>query len=738
MNAPAKFLARTFLFASICALGASCSDTDPFFNDQQGTETEKETNTFDFSTARKVDLIVDYSDFEANIPVFFSVYNTNPIVNENTIGEYIDESIQPLFSGYTGKDGRFDATITLPAYAKRLHIVTGNFLVGLRRNVTLVHNGKVTLIVEDPLRDTKKNIARRVTGTGVSTNDLSKMHNLSFCIDSNGKATGDRIYKDWLTALGTWNSASGRPDYLLDKATANPALLFSEEELLGLYTTACDALNSGTAMKEQYRAASDLTIVEDGSEVSITALGSSTCWNSSLGYYFYSGSAPTQRTDLNIIMIFPNTQDGQWPRGSYPNNKYKGNIGMQRGDAVQLMYYPTKADGSLDLTKGTTKFPKGTKIGFILKANSWGCLGSDYSVNSCTNKINIWGASTDGLSKSPLSGVNYPNKNSESRAAKFAYTAPNGNSYVALTFEDACDDKDYDDLVFALNPANAFDFGDMAKVESRVEETHSVYAFEDMWPDAGDYDMNDIVVDCAHEKEFYKHGNDEKNNGLAREMFKLTTFRNSAVKQSGLGIRVTNDASIATIYASKIAKGEKTPITENLSMKNKKYYWLPEYTFLTENIDKKENIFFYLTDDISKELGTTYTIDVTYANAQKASMTNIELFIYRKEGSKYWEVHLPLQSPTSRVQSKYFGTLADRSNYSKKTNFYTRSGDYPFAFCLEGVSIEQFKGTILKPENETKPIDTFFPGFIEWSRSNGTTNEDWYLHPVADTEPVSE
>lgn len=733
MHNPAKFLARTCTFVCLLFVGIACSDKDDFLDSGNNQAAQTETNLFNFSTSQEVDLVVDYSDFEANIPVFFSVYNTNPFVNENTTAEYIDENIKPLFSGYTDRDGKFDATITLPAYAKRLHIVTGNFLVGLRRNMTLVQDGKATLIVEDPLRNTKKNMARRVPGTGVSTNDLSKMHNLSFNIDSKGNATGSRIYKDWVTPLGNWDSASGRPEYLLDKTTANPELIFSEEELRGLYTTACDALNSGTAMKEEYRASSDLTILDD-SEVSITALGSSTCWNSSLGYYFYTGDAPTNRLDLNIIMIFPNTQDGQWPRGSYPNNDYKGNVGMLRGDVVELMYYPTLPDGNLDLKNGSTIFPKGTKIGFILKANSWGCLGSNYSVNSCTSKLNIWGASTDGLSKSPTSGVNYPNKTSDSRAAKFAYTAPNGNKYVAITFEDACDDKDYDDLVFALNPANAFDFTGVAQIESRVEETHCVYAFEDMWPDAGDYDMNDIVVDCEHEMEFYKHGKDESNNGLAREMFKLTTFRNSAVKQSGLGIRVTNDASIATIYANKIAKGQTTSSTDNLKMDSKKYYWLPEFTFIKENINNKENMFFYLTDDISKELGSTYTIDVTYASAQKSSKSNIELFIYRKEGSKYWEVHLPLNEPTSRVQSKYFGTLADRSDWNNKKNFYTRSGDYPFAFCLEGVSIEQFEQTILNPDNESKPIDTFFPGFLEWSRSNGSKNADWYLNPIASEE----
>ena len=38
-----------------------------------------------------------------------------------------------------------------------------------------------------------------------------------------------------------------------------------------------------------------------------------------------------------------------------------------------------------------------------------------------------------------------------------------------------------------------------------------------------------------------------------------------------------------------------------------------------------------------------------------------------------------------------------------------------------------FKETILKRENESKPIDELFPHFLEWSISGGTTNQDWYI-----------
>ena len=365
------FITRLCIYAFSCVVAISCKDDDEFFDRGSDSTVDGVANAFDFSTKQSVDLIVDYSSFKTYGPVWFSVYSVNPIVNEDTGYDYVDETIEPLYQAYTDNDGKFDATITLPAYAKVLHIVTGDFMVGLRRNVTEVVNGeaKIKALKETPFMSR----ATRAPGTGASTKDLTNLYNISYIINhSSGNNTNERIYNDWHTPLGTWNSATGRPDYLLDPATAASGLIFTEEEFAGLYDTAKKALNSGTTCKEKYRASADLTLIKE-SEVSITALGSMTCWNSSLGYYYYMAEQPpTKPSDLNIIMLFPNTQDGQrdlsWD--------YQNNIGTVRGDAVQLMYYPNIANG--DYSGATTTFPKGTKIGFILKPNGWAGQGKDY------------------------------------------------------------------------------------------------------------------------------------------------------------------------------------------------------------------------------------------------------------------------------------------------------------------------------------------------------------------------
>jgi LruC domain-containing protein len=85
-----------------------------------------------------------------------------------------------------------------------------------------------------------------------------------------------------------------------------------------------------------------------------------------------------------------------------------------------------------------------------------------------------------------------------------------------------------------------------------------------------------------------------------------------------------------------------------------------------------------------------------------------------------------MEAPTTKMNTSYFGKDDDCSDQIHGL-FFVRQGNYPFAFYLKNADINAFKETILKRENESIPIDQFFPGFLDWSTSGGTTNQDWYL-----------
>ena len=164
---------------------------------------------------------------------------------------------------------------------------------------------------------------------------------------------------------------------------------------------------------------------------------------------------------------------------------------------------------------------------------------------------------------------------------------------------------------------------------------------------------------------------------------------------------------------------------------SKMYYWHPNFTFHKQSTSSTNGEYYvYFNDAINKDHGkTTYSIEVTYNAAQSDSKASVKAFLCRKEGNEYWEVHPPYEAPSPKVKTSYFGTYDDCSDYAKKKNFYTSKGEYPFGFYLDGVKLEKFRSTLLDASKESVRIDEFFPTFVEWSKSNGLKNPDWYLNP---------
>ena len=689
-------------FAAI--LMAACVDQSLYENHNGDDIDQKIPNSFDFSTVQKVKLSVDYSAFNTHGPVFFGIYTEYPFV---TVGEgpaeIWNEDVSPIYEDYTESNGKFNSVIELPTYAQHLYIATGNFFTGMQLLEADVKNGGVSVVAENTNVSASR-VATRAAGTGESTNDLSKL-NLTTLIDNNGKLTGEKLFNDWYNWLGSWDSATGYPDYMIDRNTAKPELVFSDSELEGLYAAVGTAFLSGSDMNEEYCNYPDLLLEKD-SEVTFTILGSSTCWNSSLGYYWYTDdNKPTKPSDLHVVMLFPNTQDGQWGNAKKWNLRdYRNNVGVHRGDVVQLKYYPNIANN--DKTGETTVFPKGTRIGFVLKTQAWGMQGKDYCLDigafSGEKKYNVWCSTTDGLSYGKkLTGDSgkYPNLEGKSRGAKFGYKAANGDTYTLISFEDAMDDLDFDDLIFALKPVGVF--AHVPEIENKKSSTNGVYAFEDLWPNKGDYDLNDAVVNVKHEKEFNNSGK------IIKETFYLTTYQNYVTLTSGLALTLNTKVNPKSIIMKKIASGS---------------------TIEKDATFTKEGNVYYLTNDIKGELGTTYILELNYGSALSSSskMASIQPFIFRSEGELNWEVHIPMEAPTARMNTSYFGTEDDCSNPSTGL-YFVRDSNYPFAFHLKGAKIDAFENTILKRENEKKPINELFPGFLEWSTSRGTTNQDWYI-----------
>lgn len=631
---------------------SSCVDSDKdLYQEAPGAE----INTSNFSTIRKVQVEIDYSNSESRVP--FSIYDGNPLIEgENTT--ILKENVQALDGAWTDEQGKFTATVELPAYVSNVYIVSTSPFA--RQAIP----GK---IVNGVLKvsDTDEQLTTRASYRESTRFDRNRFNNLG-----------------WNTNLGSFDDRSGVIDYVYKGN--NPKLTLSKSEMNELRTTVSKVLNTLGSCPEEYRTQADLYVEEDETAVVLTALRGWTCWNSSLGYYYYRyDQAPASLKDVKVYAVFPNTQM-TWNNGSLQASPQ----GIKEGTAVQLKYFDDP-----EYPKGKN-FPKGYYIGFILACNAWNTYFTGF--NSYTLTEGFYASSTKGFSTKVNSGIDV-------RTAMFK----DKNSNIAIAFEDFMDDQNFTDVVFSLkaNPEITNVPPVDEDLNTTIEKT-GVYAFEDEWPKAGDYDMNDVLVQYTYQKVFNIF------NEILSESFTFKTLYNkSTVFTNGLGFILSNEGNAQSIEYFIRKENEK------------------DFT-VASGADKftRESNAIILTDNVKTNPNAEYKVTFKYGdkNSNKKQETSIDAFIYRpsKEGNRL-EVHCPMKKPTSKVDTSLFGQYEDCSKPNEGIYYVSNQENiYPFAFYLSNANANDIAELKNFDKNEKKSISEIYPKFIDWAKYG--TNADWY------------
>ena len=631
---------------------SSCVDSDKdLYQEAPGAE----INTSNFSTIQKVQVEIDYSNSESRVP--FSIYDGNPLIEgENTT--ILKENVQALDGAWTDEQGKFTATVELPAYVSNVYIVSTSPFA--RQAIP----GK---IVNGVLKvsDTDEQLTTRASYRESTRFDRNRFNNLG-----------------WNTNLGSFDDRSGVIDYAYKGN--DPKLTLSKSEMNELRTTVSKVLNTLGSCPEEYRTQADLYVEEDETAVVLTALRGWTCWNSSLGYYYYRyDQAPASLKDVKVYAVFPNTQM-IWNNGSLQASPQ----GIKEGTAVQLKYFDDP-----EYPKGKN-FPKGYYIGFILACNAWNTYFTGF--NSYTLTEGFYASSTKGFSTKVNSGIDV-------RTAMFK----DKNSNIAIAFEDFMDDQNFTDVVFSLkaNPEITNVPPVDEDLNTTIEKT-GVYAFEDEWPKAGDYDMNDVLVQYTYQKVFNIF------NEILSESFTFKTLYNkSTVFTNGLGFILSNEGNAQSIEYFIRKENEK------------------DFT-VASGADKftRESNAIILTDNVKTNPNAEYKVTFKYGdkNSNKKQETSIDAFIYRpsNEGNRL-EVHCPMKKPTSKVDTSLFGQYEDCSKPNEGIYYVSNQENiYPFAFYLSNANANDIAELKNFDKNEKKSISEIYPKFIDWAKYG--TNADWY------------
>ena len=284
----------------------------------------------------------------------------------------------------------------------------------------------------------------------------------------------------------------------------------------------------------------------------------------------------------------------------------------------------------------------------------------------------------------------------DQQARFISLSASNGT--VVYGVEDG-NDTSYEDILFCIdaNPNEAIQDPDRPVIDpeeptvTSSETTYRTYAYEDIWPNGGDYDLNDVIIEHKRAISF------NSNNYVLK------------VEDTFVPVQKSGAATYSNAFAVQYVASQRGSIE------------LPAGA-----VDETETSSVILFPDAKSVQGNEFTVTRTFADntlPKKNLETDLNPFIiaqYTAGADNRTEVHLPKKKATGRANAEQIGAKDD-------AYYINKDGKYPFAIMLPATTGTE--GPIrFTPAKETVRIDLEYPDFAKWVESNGATNNDWYLY----------
>lgn len=633
----------------------------------EGVDTD--SNTSDLEQA----IIADDFNYSTTSDIILSVStldNEDKPLSRVPLSVYYVIDTNQIYQGkgVTAADGTMQFSFSLPTFVEELVVETD--YIGLPRTQTIaVQAGDNHAIIG-----------------GRPTASSGRVEQLPIRANAREEVSG-------LTYLSTYDS-DGVPNNLL------PVNDYISQDLLDLVNTTLPERYPVPTFNPEYlddNLVADAQL-EDSAEVWVTFVHEGAGWRNTLGFYTYDLSNPPQSVDdiTDFSVIFPNVSF----------KREGGNL--QSGNKVSL---------------GT--FSANTGIGWFLLPNAWN--GSEVRIPSdikYSNKdFNTFTSEAfrqhtvllkDETREILLLGIedtSRPGGDNDFNDAVFYVTA---NPFTALITDNLEETKttgnDTDeDGVSDQNDAYPNDATRAFDVYTPGENTVGSISFEDNWPQKGDFDLNDVVIEYNYQ--LVTNASNQVVDMIAQ--YKLVAT--GASYSNGFGIELPIDASLVN--------------TATITGATSQY-----------NVNGKEadqdNAVFIIFDDAHATIGASGQVN-TVPGKEKVDPVNIELrvnftepiamaslgyapfnpFIF-VDGDRGREVHLPDFAPTQKAESSWFGTIHDTSN-ANESRYYKSTTNLPWAINLP-VSFEY--------PREYTAINEAHKKFIQWIESGGITSRDWYLN----------
>lgn len=446
---------------------------------------------------------------------------------------------------------------------------------------------------------------------------------------------------------------------------------------------------------------STIHLVEEA-EVFITFIHEGAGYKNSFGYFtFDPENPPTSADQIQETIVFPNL--------SYPH--------LTNGHRVSI---------------GT--HPAGTSIGFFVAANGfWYYTGVKnwqipyyYSISSLNPEP------TEDLRQHCV--LLYDEQEQE----------------VVIGFEDlprTWGDNDFNDAVFSVqsSPGTAIQSSNLVvmpeandsdadgipdeqdEFPNDFRRSHSQYfpsqtgvstlAYEDNWPQRGDYDLNDLVVKQRIQTTF------DANNEVSGFILHGWITARGAAYENGYALRILDSAPALIEKATVTLDGQTFEKNVEEYQSNAVLQLWSNTQLFTQTGESGKCTHFNTVKECSYFEPVPFTLDVTFEASQPSlSIADLDFFIFRT-ADRTIEVHMADYPPTDLFDQTRFGKVDDSSDPS--LNRYFRTADnLPWALTVS----EEFNYP-----REYIDVLWAYPNYETWVESSGAQAQDWYKTSDRDT-----
>ncbi len=656
------YVLMTFSFLS-CVKNVAVENAVP--NDPSSKTTKDLTipASFDFKTTKEVSLgILVKNPYTSLSGVQVSVYLDNPgipedrNVNARLYGTYVSQS-----------DGRIDEVLNLPTFQDSLYLTTQ--YIGLERESGFPINGS---------------IASYTFGTGNTIKSSNVSDQSSFSL----KAAPTYAFLSTFDTKGVPGNIAPVNDIILG------------DFLNSLNTTLPENKNLTVGHPGYFTAGSaDNIIFKEDANLWITFIGEGAGNKNSLGFYTYDPLKPPKGiSDIDKLNVI------------FPNLSLVGSGGgLVSGNKVNL-----------------GKFSKGQAIGWFLVANGW-------------NGTTVSG-STIFFSDPALNHENDPAKRQHT-----VLLANAEKSHIVLSFEDtdresSKTDNDFNDAIFQItaSPVMAIQGVNISELDNEEDsdkdgvidcqdespkdanESSSDYypgkgkytsiMVEDLWPSLGDFDFNDLVVDCNFRTVL---NSKSKAVGL---FIKYKVRAIGASYKNGFGIQLPVSPSEISSVTSKDNQGVVSSLsTEPGNDKAVVIAFYNAFTLLPSTGGSGVNVIMGNGWSEPQEV----ELHIVFASPQtKAALGNAPYnpFVF-VNGDRTKEIHLAGAQPTSKANPDFFSTGDDNSNPGAGKYYKSKNN---LVWMMEVPSSFQYA-------IEKNDITNVYLKFGAWAESGGSKFSDWYM-----------